>query len=150
MSDELYLLRRLLQKDHRYPIEAYFFVREALAFAVDSLALDSGFEEYLNEGDGTPAISRAKVQRHISGQQLCEGIRQYAINQFGFMAKIVLKNWGIDRTGCFGDIVYNMIEVGIMKKSSDDRRSHFDDVYHFDDVFQKEFEVGDTLAQRRA
>lgn len=150
MSDEIHLLRRLLQKDCRYPIEAYFFVREALSYAVDSLALDTGFDEYLNDSEGNKATSQVRQQRHVTGQQLCDGIRQYAINQFGFMAKVVLKSWGIERTNCFGDIVYNMIDVGIMKKSSDDRRSHFDDVYDFDEVFQKEFAIGGSFAQRRS
>jgi len=148
MSDESFLLYRLVQKDPRYPIQAYVFVREALAFAADSLELDSGYDDILS--DDKLVAPPATQQRHVTGQQLCEGIRQYAINQFGYMAKVVLKNWGINKTSCFGDIVYNMIDVGIMKKSNDDRRHHFDDVYQFDDVFQKEFEVSDSLAQRRA
>lgn len=148
MSDESFLLYQLVQKDPRYPIQAYLFVREALAFAADSLELDAGYEDSVP--DEISSVYQSTPSRHVTGQQLCEGIRQFAINQFGYMAKVVLKNWGIEKTSCFGDIVYNMIDVGIMRKSEEDRRDHFDDVYRFDDVFQKEFEINDSLAQRRA
>jgi uncharacterized repeat protein (TIGR04138 family) len=158
MSDESFLLYQLVQKDPRYPMQAYLFVREALAFAADSLELDAGYDDPVADeavsedhvSEELPVVSKSAPARHVTGQQLCEGIRQYAINQFGYMAKVVLKNWGIEKTSCFGDIVYNMIEVGIMRKSDEDRRHHFDDVYQFEDVFQKEFEINDSLAQRRA
>lgn len=66
------------------------------------------------------------------------------------MAKVVLKSWNIDSTSCFGDLVYNMIEIGVLKKSADDSRTHFDNVYRFDEVFQTHFDVDDMLVQRRS
>ena len=69
------------------------------------------------------------------------GLRRYALDQFGYMAAIVLKNWGITTTGDFGEIVYNMIRVEQMRKSPNDRREHFDDVYDFDQVFNKGFRI---------
>jgi len=143
MTDESYSLYRIIQEDPRYCLDAYVFVRESLAYAADCMELD--FYEELSSPEHA-----AKTERHLTGQQLCEAIRQYATNQFGYMAKIVLKNWGIESTSCFGDIVYNMINVGIMKKSEHDRRSHFDDVYSFDEVFQNQFEFGESLAHRRS
>ena len=86
------------------------------------------------------------VERHFTGQQLCESIRQYAINQFGYMAKVVLQNWNIDATSCFGDLVYNMIDVEIMKKSKSDRREDFDNVYEFNDVFETDLEINASTA----
>ena len=148
MNDESYSLYQLVREDPRYPVEAYLFVREALAYAADSMEL--GCQSYDSDQEIDTATHLARRERHLTGQQLCEAIRQYALNQFGYMAKVVLRNWGIDRTGCFGDIVYNMINVGIMKKSSSDRRSHFDDVYQFDEVFEHEFAICDSLAQRRS
>ena len=65
------------------------------------------------------------------------------------MARIVLKNWGVRSTSCFGDIVYNMIEIGLMKKSDQDKRSHFDDVYDFEAEFDQRFQICNSLAQRR-
>jgi uncharacterized repeat protein (TIGR04138 family) len=143
MTDESYSLYRIIQEDPRYCLEAYVFVRESLAYAADCMELD--FYEELSSREHP-----AKAERHLTGQQLCEAIRQYATNQFGYMAKVVLKNWGIESTSCFGDIVYNMINAGIMKKSEHDRRSHFDDVYSFDEVFQNQFEFGESLAHRRS
>lgn len=148
MSDESFSLYQIVDQDPRYPVEAYIFVREALAYASDSLEL--GSQCYQSESDVDAATHLARRERHLTGQQLCEAIRQYALNQFGYMAKIVLNNWSIDRTGCFGDIVYNMIDLGIMKKSSQDERDHFNNVYQFDDVFQNSFEICDSLAQRRS
>ena len=148
MSDESFSLYQIVEQDPRYPIEAYIFVREALAYASDSMEL--GSQCYQSDGEVDAATHLARRERHLTGQQLCEAIRQYALNQFGYMAKVVLNNWSIDRTGCFGDIVYNMIDLGIMKKSSQDERDHFDNVYEFDDVFQTSFEICDSLAQRRS
>ena len=142
MSDESYSLCRIVQNDSRYALDAYLFVRESLAYAADCMELDF-YEESPHRSES------GRAERHLTGQQLCEAIRQYAINQFGFMAKIVLKNWGIDSTSCFGDIVYNMIRAGIMKKSEHDQRCHFDDVYQFEDAFQNQFEFGESLAHRR-
>lgn len=143
MSDESYSLYRIVENDPRYSLDAYLFVRESLAYAADCMELD--FYEAVSQ-QGT----QAKAERHLTGQQLCEAIRLYAINQFGLMARIVLKNWGIESTSCFGDIVYNMIRAGIMKKSDHDQRSHFDEVYQFEDAFQNQFEFGESLAHRRA
>lgn len=149
MNDDSYSLYQLVNQDPRYPVEAYWFVREALAYAADSMELGA-----CNRVDTEPcndeATRLASRERHLTGQQLCEAIRQYSLSQFGYMAKVVLKNWNIDSTACFGDIVYNMIDVGIMKKSDQDERSHFEDVYRFDDVFQSNFEICDPIAQRRS
>ena len=137
MSAENFSLDQLVSQDPRYPVEAYIFVREALAFASDSKEL--GIAPDVDENDpGTPDPMR---ERHLTGQELCEAIRQFAINQYGYMAKVVLHRWGITATGNFGDIVYNMIELGVMKKSPQDRRSHFDNVYDFDRVFESNFEM---------
>jgi uncharacterized repeat protein (TIGR04138 family) len=149
MTDDSFSLYQLVSQDPRYPVEAYRFVREALAFAADSMELESS--DYSDpDFDLDSEKHKARRERHLSGQQLCEAIRRYSLNQFGYMAKVVLKNWNIDQTSCFGDIVYNMISLGIMKKSSRDKRSHFDGVYHFDDVFETNFEICDPIVLRRS
>lgn len=147
MSQESISLYHVVTQDPRYPIDAYVFVREALGYAADSMGL--GQQDCELELDLDAVAQLARRERHLTGQQLCEAIRQYANCQFGYLAKVVLKNWGIENTSCFGDIVYNMIDAGVMKKSSNDRREHFDDVYDFNDVFQSSFDVCDSVAQRR-
>jgi uncharacterized repeat protein (TIGR04138 family) len=140
------MLLRLTQQDLRYPIEAYLFVREALAYASDQFQLQQPCEE---SGSSGTATQRRTKSQHLTGQQLCEGIRLYAIMQFGFMAKVVLNYWGIYSTSDFGNIVFNMIRMKILKKSTKDRRSHFDGVYEFDDVFESQFEFSGGISKGR-
>jgi uncharacterized repeat protein (TIGR04138 family) len=122
----------LLKEDPRYKLDAYYFVREALSFAQDQLSMGEP-GEFNEEMRGR--------ERHLTGQQLCEAIRQFAIDQYGFMALTVLGSWGIRATGDFGEIVYNMIRVELMKQSDKDRREDFEDVYDFEEVFRDEFEI---------
>lgn len=137
---------QLLREDPRYTVEAYQFVREALGYAQEVLKLGEP-----RAGDA-PAGQRAGGRRanppehHVTGQQLCEAIRLYALDQFGYMAKVVLNSWGIHNTGDFGEIVYNLIRIGWMKTSDRDRREDFDDVYDFDEAFQQHFQI--TLPDR--
>ena len=129
MADEGYQLFELLKKDTRYTIEAYQFVREALAYAQEEMDF------------GTDRTEPGETESHLTGQQLCEAIRVYALEQYGYMAKTVLNSWGLNSTGSVGDIVYNLIEISWMKKSESDSREHFEDVYDFEEVFQNEFEI---------
>ncbi len=130
MIDPEHPLAELLRRDRRYHRDAYFFVFEALRFAQEQLGLG-----------GLPKSEPAEVEeeRHISGQQLCEAIRQYAIQQYGMLAKNVLNEWGVHSTGDFGEIVFNLIDIGQMKKTQNDRREDFDKVFDFDDGLQDAF-----------
>ncbi len=135
-------LALVLQQDPRYKLEAYDFVREALGYAQDYLQMGQEQEvapELWDEDD--PGAETPRVERHLTGQQLCEAIRQYALEEFGLMAKTVLNSWGIHETGDFGEIVYNLIGVGLMRKSEQDRREDFDNVYDFEDAFCRQFQI---------
>lgn len=136
MSDDTIAIYKLLKEDTRYGVDAYKFVREALAYAQDELRMGqtSDFEPTLDlDNEST------RPERHLTGQDLCEAIRLYSIEQFGYLARVVLKYWGIESTSDVGNIVYNLISIGWMKKSSEDRRDHFDDVYDFEEAFEKMF-----------
>ena len=126
MTEKVHPIVELLNQDQRYHIEAYQFVREALAYAQEILKMPG------RGGEG---------EQHISGQQLCEAIRRYALDQFGFMAMTVLNSWGVHSTSDFGEIVYNLIRIKHMKKSKHDRREDFDDVYEFASAFEPVFEL---------
>ena len=144
---------QLIKDDPRYSIDAYVFVREALDYAADALELgslgvpdqaadDATEKKNISESEsGSSHVHSQSDERHLTGQQLCEAIRLYALNQFGYMAQVVLGSWGVCTTGAFGDIVYNMINAGLMKKSPEDRRDHFDAVYDFEEVFNRKFEI---------
>jgi uncharacterized repeat protein (TIGR04138 family) len=131
MLDPEHPLAELLRRDRRYHRNAYFFVFEALRFAQEQMGL------------GQPTVSddpELEEQRHVTGQQLCEAIRRYAVEQYGMLAKNVLNDWGVHTTGDFGEIVFNLIDIGQMKKTDNDRREDFENVFDFDvglrDVFQ--------------
>lgn len=90
-------------------------------------------------GMASPLQEDPDEERHVTGQQLCEAIRQYAIQQYGMLAKNVLNEWGVRNTGDFGEIVFNLIEIGQMKKTEHDRREDFENVFDFNDGLQDAF-----------
>jgi uncharacterized repeat protein (TIGR04138 family) len=136
-------ISRLLEEDRRYPLAAYIFLYEALHFAQNVLGLGNEVpSEPLPPGTlETEEDEEAASQRHVTGQELCEAIRQFALDQFGYMAKTVLNRWGICSTGDFGNMVFNLIRVGRMRKTPADRREDFDNVYQFDTAFQQQFRI---------
>jgi uncharacterized repeat protein (TIGR04138 family) len=141
MLDPLHPIARLLKEDRRYSFEAYVFVFEALGYA----------QNVLNMGAEGPSEAAARPQqedeeeppaeRHVTGQELCGAIRRFALQQYGYMAQTVLNSWGVKTTGDFGEIVFNLIRVGQMRKTPRDRREDFDDVYDFETAFKQEFKI---------
>lgn len=119
------IVNLIRKEDLRFERQAYAFVRDGLEHAVRELKKrDAG---------------RAKISRHVTGQELAEGLRAYALEQFGPLAKIVLNEWGIHETIHFGDIVYNLIEYNVFSKTEEDRREDFEMVYTFEDAFVRPF-----------
>jgi uncharacterized repeat protein (TIGR04138 family) len=80
--------------------------------------------------------AKPRANRHVTGQDLCEGIRTYAQNQYGMLARSVLHHWNIESTLDFGRIVFALIEAGQMQKTDDDTIEDFRDVYDFKQVFE--------------
>lgn len=111
----------ICKEDSRYDRQAYNFVR---------LGLDHTVKE-LRRKDS----SGAGRLRHVTGQELLEGLRVYALEQFGPMAKTVFNSWGVTRCRDFGDIVFNLIEYNVFSKTDGDRREDFEDLYDFDEAF---------------
>jgi uncharacterized repeat protein (TIGR04138 family) len=109
-----------------YPPEAYDFVQQGLSFTVQHF-------------HGRAAKPRAN--RHVSGQQLCEGIRQYALNQYGMLAATVLRLWNIQSTVDFGRIVFALIEAGQMQKTDEDTIEDFRNVYDFKTAFETDYRI---------
>jgi len=132
MSAQPHLILQLLERDTRYKLEAYQFVREALAYAQDELGM-------AQQPARRPRVQSAEA--HLTGQQLCEAVRRLALEQFGLMARVVLNSWGVRSTSDFGEIVYNLIDIGMMKKSASDRREDFDEVFDFVDAFDRRFKI---------
>jgi len=130
-NSPLQAMRKLLKEDSRYKYEAYQFIRESLQYAHEHLP-------QLSKATAGETFSRHRP-KHITGQQLCEACRLYAVDQYGYLARLVLESWGVNATSDFGEIVYNLIRIEQMRKSDSDRREDFDDVYCFDGAFEPEF-----------
>ena len=119
-------------RDPRYAAEGYFFLREALDFTVKTLQKPA-------EGP----------ERHVTGQELCDSLRQYALQEFGPMALTVLRAWGIQRTEDFGEIVFNLVESGKLGKTEKDSRADFAKGFDFFEAFGKPYEVEPDPARAR-
>lgn len=140
MCDPARSLVELVRQDRRYKLEAYLFVFEALQYAQEVLGM--GTESPSEPVQEAPqSEDEGELQRHVTGQELCEAIRRYALEQFGLMAKTVLNSWGVRTTSDFGEIVFNLIRIGRMRKTPDDRREDFDGVFDFDTAFRTEFRI---------
>ena len=106
--------------DPRYDRDAYLFVREGLDFTLKLMKKNT---------------QTNPVHRHVSGQELLNGLRQYALDQYGPMAKTVLDYWGIRRCEDFGELVFNMVDKGILGKTDQDNREDFRNGFDFDEAF---------------
>lgn len=113
--------RTLREKAGPYPPNAYLFMQEGLRHTVETLAkTDQSFP---------PA------GRHVSGQELCFGLRDWAIKQYGPLARTVLQSWGIRRTEDFGRIVFALVDAGLLRKTDQDSPADFQGVFDFDEAF---------------
>ncbi len=134
-------LAELLKKDPRYKLDAYGFVFDALGYAHNTLQMGQNCpSEPFEEGDEDDD----EPKPHITGQELSEAVRLFALEQYGYMAKTVLNSWGIRSTDDIGQIVFNLIRIGRMRKTTRDRIEDFQDVYDFDVVFDQEFKIDPT------
>lgn len=122
-SEVIDLIRK---EDNRYEKSAYFFLRSALDYTVKKVRKQHAVDP-----------SRSS---HVTGQELLEGIRDYAIDQFGPLAYTVLQEWNVRRCSDFGEMVYNLIEFGVFSKTDEDRKEDFADIYSFEDAFMKPFQ----------
>jgi uncharacterized repeat protein (TIGR04138 family) len=116
----------ICKDDPRFDRKAYDFVR---------LGLDHTVKELRKKDTG-----RADRSRHVSGPELLEGLRAYALDQYGPLAKTVLNAWGVRRCRDFGDIVFNLIEYNVFSKTDNDRREDFSDIFDFEEAFVKPFQ----------
>ncbi|MCB1195218.1 hypothetical protein KDK77_03450 [bacterium] len=113
------VFEEITQKDNRYEIEAYNFVLLGLNYTMSTL----------------------DKPRHITGKELLEGIRVYALEQFGPMARTVLEHWGITCSEDIGEIVFNLVEHELLGKNQNDSKEDFRGVYDFHEAFDKPFKL---------
>ena len=127
----------LLARDRRYRRESYALVSDALNYAQYGLGLGHPAQNQHKDDSGA-----AVVTTHVTGQDLCFAVKDYALHQFGYMAPVVLKYLGIHQTSDIGAIVYNLSEIGIFTVADEDRREDFDDVFDMQQELEKGFVLG--------
>ena len=112
----------IMKRDRRFDAHAYFFLKDALDFTLKRIA----------EGNGGQA-------RHVSGPELLEGFRDYALEQFGPMASTLMHEWGVRKCQDVGDMVFLLIEEQVFGKQESDRREDFSGNFDLDDALVTPF-----------
>lgn len=120
------IVAQICKEDPRYDRKAYDFVRLGLEHTVKELRKRDS--------------ARAERSRHVSGPELLDGLRVYALEQFGPLTKTVLNAWGVRTCRDIGDIVFNLIEYNVFSKTDNDRREDFAEVFDFNEAFVKPFQ----------
>ncbi len=120
-------LEQIVREVGLYPIEAYDFVQIGLQYTVQKL---HGQEK------------KPHGAKHVTGKDLSEGLREYALLQWGLMARAVLRRWNITRTDDFGRIVFALVENGWMSKTDEDHLEDFRNVFDFNTAFEHGYRIG--------
>jgi len=115
----------------RYPLDAFLFVQRGLDFTVRRM---HGEMDPLEE-DPDDFVDEYETSRHVSGQDLCRGLRDFAIREYGMLARTVLRRWNITSCRDFGEIVFAMVEGGLMRKTDNDSIRDFHGVFDFSTAF---------------
>jgi uncharacterized repeat protein (TIGR04138 family) len=113
-------VEELVRRDSRFPIEAYEFVRASL--------------NHTHQRLGGVSPDMAPEEGHVSVRQWLEGMRDLARQEFGLMARAVFRMWGINSTDDFGEIVFKLVEVGLVAKMPQEDRRDFHDVYDLEQL----------------
>lgn len=167
-SKTTYTLQDLVRHVGCYPEDAFLFVRDGLHYAAISVhgpesdahrilqqylvdhELDWGqFRRKYESGELPAELVAAveavggpsKLNRHITGRDLCWGLRNLALAQWGALAQLVLGSWGIYSTADFGRIVFGFIDFQLMQKQDHDRLEDFQDVFDFADAFDRSYQI---------
>lgn len=114
------IIEQLCLRNPRFGEAAYWFVLEALQVCLQRL--------------GDP--------RHVSGSELADAVRDLAIERFGPLARIVLEHWGMHSTADIGDVVFLLVDHGVLTKQESDRREDFEGLWSFEQVFEAEYPWG--------
>jgi uncharacterized repeat protein (TIGR04138 family) len=115
-------IEQLILQDGRYRLEAFSFLHEGLARAVRTV-----------HGQGESS--------HVTGQQLCNALRDLARQRYGLMSAAVLRRWGIHGSIDFGHMVYLLIEHGLMRKTEEDSVEDFRDQFDLPGDFDTSEEI---------
>ncbi len=116
------VIQEICDADDRYSNECYTFVREGLDHTL----------KYLKRAGVGP-------KSHVTGGELLDGLREYALSEFGPMTKSVLNEWGIKKCEDFGEVVFNLVKHGVLGKTDTDSLNDFKGGFSFHEAFVKPF-----------
>ncbi|MEY2525897.1 MAG: hypothetical protein QOE73_668 [Verrucomicrobiota bacterium] len=125
-------LDTIVSQDARYQREAYIFLRDALDYTTKQ-----------------QKKVRGTTVRHVAGPELLEGVRQYALKEFGPLVITVFESWGIRSCEDIGHMVFNLIDAGVFGKTEEDSMEDFKAVYDFQEAFVKPFAPAKPAAKKR-
>jgi uncharacterized repeat protein (TIGR04138 family) len=111
------IMDRIRMREPRFDERAYLFVLAAL--------------EYCQQ--------RLPERRHITGRELSLSCRDLALDRFGVLARLVLEHWGVRSTGDIGDVVFTLVDLGLLMSQASDSREEFIGVFDFDQAFEREY-----------
>lgn len=111
------IMDQIRLREQRFDERAYLFVLSAL------------------EHSQTRMVER----RHISGPELAHACRELALHRFGVMARVVLEHWGVRSTMDIGDIVFTLVDLGLLVSQAQDSRDDFYGVFDFAETFEREY-----------
>ena len=121
-----------IARDSDYPLDAFVFVQRGLDFTVTH-----------THGSWDEDVDPEQHDRHVTGRQLCHGLRDFAVEQYGLMARSVLRQWGVLRCEDFGRIVFEMVDAGLMRRTDEDTFDDFVGVFEFREAFSPELSLSD-------
>src|ERR1700757_4439128 len=123
-------LESVVGNDPRYYRDGYIFLRDALDFTTKQQKKIKGV-----------------TVRHVAGPELLDGVRRYALKEFGPMVITVFGSWGIHSCEDIGNMVFNLIGAGIFGKTKEDSIEDFKNVYDFEEAFAKPFAPAKALTR---
>ena len=126
------VVEQICANDARFSSDAYLFVQEGLNHTLKSLKRGG-----------------AHAHKHVSGQELLYGLREFALKEYGPMSKAVLNEWGIKTTDDIGQIVFNLVNASVLGKNETDSPSDFKNVFTFDEAFVKPFAPRNSVTTMR-
>jgi uncharacterized repeat protein (TIGR04138 family) len=128
-------LLEVVERDSRYAYEAYEFLFHALHHTQKMLGREPP--------EAVEGVQPAQMdaRHHVSGQELVQGVRDLALREYGLMARTVFRQWGIQRTDDFGEMVFNLVEAGLMSKTDEDTRADFHAVYDLDQALVQDYRI---------
>jgi uncharacterized repeat protein (TIGR04138 family) len=126
-------LEQIVEEVGLYPIEAYEFIHSGLAYTVQKIHGELKDPKKLKKEE--------QKSYHVTGRDLSNGLRDFALLRWGMLARTVLKRWNITRTEDFGRIVFALVENGHMSKTENDTIEDFKNVFDFATAFDENYRI---------